>query len=144
MKVDDPYEVTPIMLSRNQTNDVNGVLWAEQCRCRALESDDFATLKELISPDIVHVHARGNLDNFDSYFQYIQHRLKFIECKRGPISVRKMGAIALMTGPMHNRVHLRGEDQDIKTSAQVMQVWEWQGDRWLLLAFQATPVQEKG
>jgi hypothetical protein len=45
---------------------------------------------------------------------------------------------------MQNLVRLLGESENIKTSAQVMQVWEWQGDRWLLLAFQATAVQQNG
>ena len=129
---------------KKHTDDANGVLQAEQSRCQALENDDFVALKALISPDVTHTHAKGNIDNFESYLHNIQKKIKFVECKRGPLSVRILGPIAIMMGPMQNLVRLRGESENIETSAQVMQVWEWQGDRWLLLAFQATPVRQNG
>jgi hypothetical protein len=70
--------------SKKHTDDANGVLLAEQSRCQALENDDFVALKELVSPDVTHTHAKGNIDNFESYFHYIQKKIKFVECKRGP------------------------------------------------------------
>jgi hypothetical protein len=128
----------------SQTGDEHGVRQAEKARCEALERDDFAALRKLISPDIVHTHTRGNTDNFDSFFEHIQNRIRFVQCRRGPLSVRIIGAVAIMTGPMQNVVRLRDGDEDIPVSAQVMQAWEWQGDRWVLLAFQATSLPQNG
>ena len=122
--------------------DEKGVLQAERQRCEALENDDFATLKGLISRDIIHTHTRGNTDDFDSFFYHIQNRIGFVQCRRGPLTVRIVGNVAIMTGPMQNVVRFRGESEDIRVSAQVMQAWEWLGDRWQLLAFQATTVPQ--
>jgi len=122
--------------------DVQGVLQAERQRCEALENDDFATLRALISADIIHTHTRGNTDDFDSFFYHIQNRIEFVQCRRGPLTVRIIGNVAIMTGPMQNVVRLRGDSDDIKVLAQVMQAWEWRGDRWQLLAFQATTVPQ--
>ncbi len=126
----------------NHTHDEHGVRQAENDRGRALETDDFDTLKKLISRDIVHTHSRGNVDDFDSFFHHIQNRIEFVECTRGDLDVRMIDKVAIMTGPMQNIVRLRGESEDIHVSAQVTQVWEWLGDQWLLRAFQATPVQQ--
>lgn len=122
--------------------DVQGVLQAERQRCEALENDDFALLRGLISKDIIHTHTRGNTDDFDSFFYHIQNRIEFVQCRRGPLTVRIIGNVAIMTGPMQNVVRLRGGSEDIEVSAQVMQAWKWQGDRWQLLAFQATTVPQ--
>tara|TARA_B110001454_G_scaffold209723_1_gene223493 strand:+ start:4337 stop:4738 length:402 start_codon:yes stop_codon:yes gene_type:complete len=130
--------------STKHSFDLDGVLLAEQRRCEALKSDDFDTLRDLISTDIVHTHTRGNTDDFDSFFHHIQNRIEFVSCTRGPLSVRIIGSVAIMTGRMQNIVRLRGESDDITVSAQVMQAWEWQGDRWVLFAFQATTVPGDG
>lgn len=124
------------------TQDERSVLDAERQRCTALENDDFATLKDLISPDIIHTHTRGNTDDFDSFFHHVQNRIEFVQCKRGPLTVRIIGTVAIMTGPMQNIVRLRGDSEDINVSAQVMQVWESQDDRWRLIRFQATTVPQ--
>jgi len=124
------------------TQDEPGVLDAERERCTALENDDFATLNELISPDIIHTHTRGNTDDFGSFFHHVQNRIQFVQCTRGPLTVRIIGTVAIMTGHMQNVVRLRGESEDIDVAAQVMQVWEWQGDRWRLIRFQATSLPQ--
>jgi hypothetical protein len=126
---------------RIHTEDAAGVLYAEQSRCQALEKDDFGALEALISPRLTHTHTRGNTDNFESYFLYIREKIKFVECKRGPLSVRLVGQIAIMTGPMQNIVSFRGASETVTTSAQVLQVWEWRAGRWMLLAFQSTALK---
>jgi len=123
------------------TEDAAGVLHAEQSRCQALEKDDFDALEALISPQVTHTHTRGNTDDFESYFFYIKEKIKFVECKRGPLSVRLVGQIAIMTGAMQNIVRFRGESETITTSAQVLQLWEWRAGRWMLLAFQSTALK---
>lgn len=128
--------------TRAPSQDERGVLDAERQRCAALENDDFAALRKLISPDIIHTHTRGNTDNFDSFFHHVQNRIEFVQCRRGPLTVRIIGTVAIMTGPMQNIVRLRGDSEDIKVSAQVIQVWEWQSDRWRLIRFQATSVPQ--
>lgn len=128
--------------SSTPTQDEKGVLDAEYQRCTALEKDDFEALKGLISPELVHTHTRGNTDDYVSFFNHVQNRIEFVKCTRGPLNIRIIGTVAIMTGSMRNVVRLRGDSADINVSAQVMQVWEWQGDRWRMTRFQATSVPQ--
>lgn len=111
---------------------------AERSRRKALVDDDFETLRRLISRDITHTHTRGNTDDFDSFFAHVENRIRFISCERGPLNIRIVGDAAIMTGTMQSVVRLRDGDADIPVSAQVLQVWTRDGDRWVLSAFQAT------
>lgn len=126
------------------TSSEKGVIEAEQLRCRALEQQDYAELRRMISTDITHTHTRGVTDDFESYFRFIEEDLEFLECSRGPLTVRLFGRVAVMTGPMRNVVRRRGEDSRITTAAQVLQVWEWRSNRWILVAFQSTSLPKQG
>lgn len=124
-----------------QTFDIDGVIEAERRRCAALEQDDLASLDKLLSPDLTHTHARGNIDDRDSYLAYIRDKVEFVRCSRGQLAVRIVDTVAVMTGPMENVVRMRGQPEEYITSAQALQVWRWHDARWLLIAFQATPLK---
>ncbi|QKR99316.1 nuclear transport factor 2 family protein [Sphingomonas sp. CL5.1] len=124
--------------------DITGVLAAERRRGEALVARDFAALRAMIAPDVTHTHTRGVTDGFASYFRFIEEELAFLECDRGPLTVRLIGDVAVMTGEMTNRVLPRGKDASILTRAQVLQIWEWRADRWMLVAFQSTNLPPVG
>lgn len=113
---------------------------AERVRRQALVSDDFTTLRSLISCDITYTHALGNTDDFDSFFAHVEQRIRFISCERGLLTIRIVGTAAIMNGTMQSVVRTRGGNKDINVSAQVLQVWALEDGRWTLRAFQATPL----
>lgn len=46
---------------------VSTLIDLEQQRCRAMMDGDTERLKQLLHPDLIHVHAKGQVDGFDSY-----------------------------------------------------------------------------
>lgn len=47
-----------------------------------------------------------------------------------------------MTGTSENRVQPKGREPMLSRS-QALQVWEWRGGRWIMVAFQSTTLPEQ-
>src|SRR4051812_20116759 len=41
----------------------------EAARCEAMKRADFARLREILHPSLMHVHAKGQVDDYESYFR---------------------------------------------------------------------------
>ena len=117
---------------------IEGVLEAERRRGEALVAEDMDTLEQLIAPEISHTHTRGVTDDFSSFFHFIQHDIRFLEVSRGKLAVRLIGTVAVMIGPQANRVQIRRTGESVLSRSQALQVWEWRGQRWMMIAFQST------
>jgi len=50
-----------------QADNVKTLIDLEQQRCNAMVHGDTERLRELLHRDLVHVHAKGQVDGFDSY-----------------------------------------------------------------------------
>lgn len=138
---------------RDMTNEIsvpNLVLKREQQRCQALASDDFSTLAELLSKDLLHVHTRGNSDTYESYLRYVQETLQLLNVERGELRVRHYGDTVIMSGKQANTACLRNGDGTVMlVESHVLQVWNKEIDgEWRLTSFQATalgaPTQLRG
>ncbi|MCM3420235.1 nuclear transport factor 2 family protein [Sphingopyxis alaskensis] len=122
----------------SEARNIAGVLEAERRRGEALVTRDFAALRQIVAPDIRHTHTRGVIDDFDSYFHFVENELTFLAASRGGLDVRLIGDIAVMQGTMKNLVLPKGRSEPLETAAQVLQVWEWRDGRWQMIAFQST------
>jgi Domain of unknown function (DUF4440) len=118
------------------------ILSIEQERCRCIVAQDFDALKNLLSSRLVHIHSRGNQDGRDSYIEYLAKTIEILELKRENLEVRLIDdTAAVMIGQQKNRARLRGQVEEVRVAAQVMQIWARESDGcWRQLAFQATPL----
>jgi Domain of unknown function (DUF4440) len=116
---------------------VEAVLDPERQRGRALVARDLATLRELLSPELTHTHTRGVTDNLASFLHFVEHDITYLSANREDLEVCLCGDLAVMTGKSTNHVRLRGRDP-VCSRAQVLQVWQWRGGHWQLIAFQST------
>jgi hypothetical protein len=117
--------------------DVAAVLEAEQKRCDFIRLQDYAALRQLLHPDLIHVHTRGNQDNRDSYLKFITEVIEILEVKREGVSVKLYGDCAVMSGVQINTVRARNKDEILVVKTQLLQVW-LRSDGWQQVAFQAT------
>lgn len=119
---------------------VSHLLALEQKRCQALGNGDFETLGQLLSRDLLHVHTRGNSDNYESYLEYMRSFLEILKVERGELRVRLFGDAAVMTGAQTNTARLRnGDPQIMRVESKAIQVWAQEADgQWRLATFQAT------
>lgn len=124
----------------NQDARISEIIAIENERCRALVEDDFDAVRRLISEDLVHVHTRGNIDNYDQYLDRIQNLFDFKAVTRGDLTIRFYGDIAISTGPMINRVCLRSKpDVDpVEVSSTTTIVWHKFNGAWKIVSFHAS------
>jgi hypothetical protein len=117
--------------------DIAAVLDAEQKRCDLVRLQDYAALRQLLHPDLVHVHTRGNQDSRDSYLKFITEVIEILEVKRQDLSVKVYENCAIMCGVQINTVRARNREEILVVKTQALQVW-LRADGWQQVAFQAT------
>lgn len=129
------------MTTSNPSEDVNTLIDLEQQRCSAMMNGDTERLRELLHPDLIHVHAKGQVDGFDSYFSTGGFNVHYKRVERSELSVRVMGDSALMTGRQMLVGVRKNGTGTVTIDSRVMQVWVKEGARWRQLAFQTTPTE---
>jgi ketosteroid isomerase-like protein len=112
----------------------------EAQRCNAMKCADFVRLREILHPDLVHVHAKGQIDNCESYFRSGGTHVDYRQIDRSELKVRVLGDTALMTGRQLLVAVRKDGSGTVRIDSRVMQVWAREDGRWRQLAFQTTPL----
>jgi ketosteroid isomerase-like protein len=112
----------------------------EDERSRALVEADYAALADLVSDDLVHIHATGAVEGKKAYIEGLEAKLEFLSVVRPGLDVRVYGNIAVATGPLDQSVRVKGPGVTVDMKAIVTQVWRLDGGRWRICSFQATNI----
>lgn len=110
-------------------------------RCAAMLRGDVERLKGLLHKDLIHVHAKGQVDNFESYFAVGGFKVNYTRLERSDLRVQVLGDVVLMTGRQILEATRKIGGERIRIDSQVMQVWAQGGESWQQLAFQTTPAE---
>ncbi|MEO8857265.1 MAG: nuclear transport factor 2 family protein [Burkholderiaceae bacterium] len=127
----------------NQENDEaarQAVLAREQQRHRALFDLDFETLADLVTEDLVYVHASGRVEDKAAYLEGLRTRFRFLNVERPGLEVRVFGDIAIATGRLDQVLIILATGQEHTMKAFATQVWVRQGNDWRVASFQATNI----
>lgn len=124
-----------------QDDDTQALIALERQRCNAMVNGDTALLRELLHRDLVHVHAKGQVDGFDSYFATGGFNVHYQRVERSELAVRVRGDSALMTGRQMLVGVRKNGTGTVTIDSRVMQVWVKEAGRWQQLAFQTTPTE---
>ncbi len=116
------------------------VLQREAERCAAMMAGDFDRLREILHPELTHVHAKGQLDDYDSYFAGGGTRVTYREVSRSDLTVRLAGDAAVMTGRQRLVAVRKDGSGTVTIDSRVLQVWVRASGGWRQLAFQTTPL----
>ncbi|WP_313802498.1 nuclear transport factor 2 family protein [Sphingobium sp.] len=116
------------------------ILELEAARCKALTDANYAVLGEMISDDLVHIHANGSCDDKRGYLEGIAAKLEFLAVSRPDVTVRIFGEIAVATGPMIQTVRIKANGATVEMDARATIVWRNEGGSWRICSFQATSV----
>ena len=124
------------------SNDLQTTISAhEQRRCEALVGNDLQALRNLISEDLVHIHANGKSEDRDGYLTTVGEHIEFISVERVNLLVRACGDAAVATGELKQRIRLRATGQVIDMRAITTQVWRLSAaQQWQQTTFQATHI----
>lgn len=119
------------------------ILAVEDRRQRALIDGDLETLDALFDDELVHIHAPGLTHTKAQLLEHVGHRRAYLDTSRGELSIRTVGDVVIMTGPITNR--LRNPDGSERTlSGVATQVLRRGVDgAWRFISFQMTPTGEQ-
>jgi ketosteroid isomerase-like protein len=121
----------------NTDDVVQAITDLEKRRCEALLAGDRQTLIPLIAKDLVHIHASGKVDDYDSYVNGFLQRAEFIAIDRRSLDVRDHGNVAIATGILHQIVRLRATGQTFDITVMTSQVWKKSAAGWQQVMFHA-------
>ncbi|WAA66517.1 YybH family protein [Microbacterium oxydans] len=119
------------------------ILAVEARRQQALIEGDLETLDELFDEELVHIHAPGLTHTKAQLLEHVGTRRAYLDMSRGELSIRTVGDVVIMTGPITNR--LRNPDGSERTlSGVATQVLRRGADgAWRFVSFQMTPMGEQ-
>ena len=125
-----------------QGDERGAVLEAERRRQAALVVVDLPELDRLFADDLTHIHSTGLVHDKAQLLRHIDRKRAFISVTRGPLNVRLYGDIAVMTGPMTNRMRSKDENGEIVLEGFATQVLRRSEEGWKFINFQLTPARE--
>jgi ketosteroid isomerase-like protein len=117
------------------------LLAREAERCDAMKRADFARLRDILHPDLTHVHAKGQTDDYESYFRSGGTHVDYRQVDRSELKVKLLGDTALMTGRQLLVAVRKDGSGTVRIDSRVMQVWTRDDGQWRQLAFQTTPLE---
>ena len=125
-------------------DEVGALLVAREAERReALISDDMDKLADLLTDDLVHVHTTGAVHDKTRLLHHAGVFLRFLDVQRGELKIRRICEhAAVMTGPMTNKVCLRGEDEQVSINAFVTQLWVKRDGQWRIASFHSVRLPE--
>ncbi len=110
----------------------------EAARGAALVTEDWSALEALMSPDLVHVHANGTIEDRASYFEGVRTKLAFERFERESLVVRGSGDLAIATGILRQTLRVRQSGAKFDIRVVTTQVWVRDSQGWRQTAFHAT------
>ncbi|WP_029048015.1 nuclear transport factor 2 family protein [Cupriavidus sp. amp6] len=113
----------------------------ERQRCDAMRRGDFARLREILHPDLLHVHAKGQVDDYSSYFTGGGTHVEYKQIDRFDLNVRVIGDAAIMSGRQLLVAVRKDGSGTVRIDSRVLQVWTLEGGSWRQIAFQTTPTE---
>ncbi len=118
------------------------LLQCELDRCQALLDGDVERLRQLLHPGLFHVHAKGNVEDFDGYVGSVLAKSEFRVLRRfDDLHVRVFGDTAVMTGRQLAESVRRATGDHVRIESMVTQVWVREGAHWRQLSYQTTPME---
>jgi hypothetical protein len=110
----------------------------EKARGDALVREDWSALTALMSPDLIHIHANGAIEDYESYLEGVRTRLAFKSFERETLTVRGSSVYAIATGILRQTVVDRKSGAFFNLRVITTQVWIKRAAAWQQATFQAT------
>ena len=114
------------------------VLRCEEERAAAIQAGDVDRLRELTSPDYVHVDVNGALRNREEFLLTLQSReAVFTRYHNEDVQVRLHHPVAVVSGRLLNE-HRRSDGEVEERVARFVRIWVCEDGGWRNLHHQAT------
>ncbi|WP_306207107.1 YybH family protein [Actinoplanes sp. RD1] len=119
------------------------ILAVEDRRRRALIDVDLDTLDELFDDSLVHIHAPGVTHTKAQLLEHTATRRAYLDIVRGELTVRVFGDVAVVTGPITNRLRTSSGGERTLAGVATQVLHRSPGGGWRFVSFQMTPYGEQ-
>jgi uncharacterized protein (TIGR02246 family) len=130
------------MRASDEAQDRAAIAALEQRRQAALIAVDLAALDELFADDLIHVHSTGLMHDKAALLRHIERKRGFVAIERGPLVIRIVGDVAVMTGPLINTMRAPDGEGETTMHAFVTQVLRRFETGWRFTHFHLTITQD--
>lgn len=113
----------------------------ETRRCQLLLESDIANLADLVTDDLIHIHATGKRDDKQSWLRSIRDDYRFLDVERGQLDVSPFGNGFIAVGDIRQHVELRKTGDRRMLFALTAQIWRHDGTTLRQCFFQSTPTE---
>lgn len=115
------------------------ILGVEERRQRALLDVDLTTLDGLYDESLVHIHAPGVTHTKAQLLEHIATRQAYLDMRRGELTIRLVGDVAIMTGRLTNRLGSEDGSERVVGGMVTQVLRRGEDGAWRFLSFQMTP-----
>ena len=123
------------------TNDpADQIRRQEEARGRALVNADWDALSDLLTEDLVHIHANGQAESKREYLDTMRTKMQILQMERISLQIRVYRDFALATGALRQSVRIKGPDTVVELHAATTQGWIRTRGIWRQNSFQATRI----
>jgi ketosteroid isomerase-like protein len=120
-------------------DDSAELLRLEARRCDAMVAADIDELASLLAESLIWTHASARQDTGASFLAGIRAgTTRYLEMKRSDERVRVHGDVAVVTGLVHMRANIKGEEKQLSNG--YTNVWVKANGSWRMVAWQSTAV----
>lgn len=119
------------------------LLAVEERRQKALVDVDLVTLDQLFDDSLVHVHAPGLIHTKAQLLEHTETRRAYLEITRGELNIRVMGDVAVITGPITNRMRAASGGERTLNGVATQVLHRDADGAWRFVSFQMTPYGEQ-
>ncbi|MFD7811527.1 nuclear transport factor 2 family protein [Streptomyces sp. NPDC059785] len=115
------------------------ILAVEERRREALLAVDLTALDDLYDETLVHTHAPGLTHNKAQLLEHVSTRQAYLDMTRGPLSIRLIGDVAIVTGRITNRLDSPDGTERIVRGQVIQVLRRCEDGAWRFVSFQMTP-----
>lgn len=119
------------------------LLDVEDRRRQALVDGAVDELEAMLDDDLVHIHAPGVVHNKAQLLEHLATRRPYLSIDRGALDVRLVGDVAILTGPITNRLRTAGGGERTLSGIATQVLRRDADGEWRFLSFQMTPIAEQ-
>lgn len=113
---------------------VQDVSRAEDRRCAAVSTRDWADLELVLGEDFVYYHWRGNTDDKAHYLHHLRNDFVEYSIERESAQVYVYGHVAIVIGRLRSRFRRSEADAESASTRPSAQVWRKPDGVWRLSA----------
>lgn len=117
------------------------LLAVNAARFKAMVREDLPGLDTLLAPELTYIHSDGGLESKTEFLATLRTgRLRYQAIAPSDLEARLYGSAGLVTG--RSRMRVKAGSQVLQFSIRFMALYRRSGERWVLVAWQATRILE--